>query len=74
MSVKSAVTSTSDRVKEYAKAVVGALVAAAGVFTTANGDGNVTTNEWVGVVLAFVVSFAAVALTTNVPPEDTVAD
>jgi hypothetical protein len=52
------------KVSKYAKAVVGALVAAGGALTPALADGVVTNGEWVTVALA---GLAALGIVWAVP-------
>jgi hypothetical protein len=49
----------------YAKAIVGALVAAGTAWGTAVSDGSVTAQEWGGVVVAFLVALGVVWATPN---------
>ena len=51
---------------QAAKAVTGALAAASASAVTAAQDGNITTAEWLTIVGAFVVAFAAVYRVRNV--------
>jgi hypothetical protein len=46
--------------KDYAKAIVGALVAGLGALSTALEDNAVNGQEWVTVATAFLVAFGAV--------------
>jgi hypothetical protein len=49
----------------YAKAIIGALVAGAGAWGTAVADGQVTAQEWSGVVAAFLVALGAIWAVPN---------
>jgi hypothetical protein len=60
-------------VKEYAKAIVGAIAAALTALQVAlnplaEGSSTVTANEWVGVAIAAIVTFGAVFAVPNSPP------
>ena len=44
----------------YAKATVGALIAALSSIATALGDNNISGQEWVTAAIAFLVAFGAI--------------
>ena len=50
---------------EYAKAIVGALVAGLTALTTAVAEDGVSGSEWVGVLLAVVATFGGVYAKRN---------
>jgi hypothetical protein len=53
----------------YAKAVIGAIIAALGALGTALIDQDVTPNEWIGVALAFFVALGGVWAVPNRPQQ-----
>jgi hypothetical protein len=58
------------KIQEYAKAVVGAIIAALGALGTAlasdhNGHVDVHASEWVAIAVAFFVAFGGVYETKN---------
>jgi len=58
---------------EYAKAIVGGILAGLGVLGTALTDEVVTSSEWVGVAVATLTVFSAVFGLPNAAKKDTVS-
>lgn len=56
-----------DRIKPYAKAIVGALVAGLTALGTALADDSVTATEWVGVAVATLTALGVVYAVPNRP-------
>lgn len=54
---------------EYAKAIVGAAIAGVTALGTALADETIKAQEWVGIVLATLVTFAGVWRVPNRPPQ-----
>ncbi len=54
-------------VLRYAKALAGAAAAGAAVYLTARSDGTVTTDEWLGILLAVLAGGGVVAGVPNKP-------
>lgn len=52
----------------YAKALVGALIAALSALGASLTDGGVSASEWVAVALAFLVAFGGVFSVPNAAP------
>lgn len=57
------------KLKPYAKAIVGALVAGLTAYGTALADDKVTTVEWVGVAVATLAALGVVWAVPNKPAE-----
>jgi len=54
-------------VLRYAKALVGAAAAGVAVYLTARSDGTVTTDEWLGILLAVLAGGGVVGAVPNKP-------
>jgi hypothetical protein len=54
-------------VLRYAKAIVGAAAAGVAVYLTARTDGQVTTDEWLGILLAVLAGGGVVGAVPNKP-------
>jgi hypothetical protein len=61
------------RPQEYAKAIIGGVLAGLGVVGTALTDGVVSAAEWVDVAVATLTVFAGVFGLPNAPKKETVA-
>ena len=57
-----------DRIPNYAKAFVGALIAGLGSAQQALDDGSITTQEWVAVAVATLLGLGIVAAVPNRKP------
>lgn len=61
------------RPQEYAKAIVGAIIAGLGALYLALENDVVTTQEWVGIASLTLATFAGVWGVPNAPRKDTVS-
>lgn len=58
----------SNKIKRYAKAIAAALVAGGGTLSTALADDNITSGEWLAIVLAVLAAAGITAWVPNKTP------